>query len=525
MSTISKWSIGKQITATLALVIGVVTALVAQNWKELNKISGAAVQIVHHDLPEMSVVADLRYNTVLLRVTNLRHAMYDDLKRKDEIEERARKEEASIDSLLDKWLALLEHAEASERRKPQSARSAFDAYKAETRKLRDASHALKKEETQALLLSAGAIGDSLVNEITQALQTTTTELNDAGNEIVRQTKLGTTQALAVGFAGALLSLAVGVLMTRAISRKLRTVAEQLQTGADQTSAAAAQVASASQSLAEGASQQAASLEETSASLEEIASMSSKTAESAASTKDLALAARQAADAGTQEMSQMIEAMREIKASSDDIGRIIKTIDEIAFQTNILALNAAVEAARAGEAGMGFAVVADEVRNLAQRSAVAAKETAGKIESAIAKTAQGAEVTERVARNLSEIVTAIRKVDELVGGMAQAAGEQRQGLAQVNTAVSEMDKVTQATAASAEESASASEELNAQAETLRENLVELQMLAGASAQPSADAALRSNALQAPVPRNGAAAQIAATKRNARNGHGTITALEV
>ena len=154
------------------------------------------------------------------------------------------------------------------------------------------------------------------------------------------------------------------------------------------SAAAGQVSSASQSLAEGASEQAASLEETSSSLEEMSSMTKRNAENAQKANELAKQARAAADTGVGDMQAMNAAMDAIKASSDDIAKIIKTIDEIAFQTNILALNAAVEAARAGEAGMGFAVVADEVRNLAQRSAQAAKETAAKIEGAVSKTAQG-----------------------------------------------------------------------------------------------------------------------------------------
>jgi hypothetical protein len=172
------------------------------------------------------------------------------------------------------------------------------------------------------------------------------------------------------------------------------------------------------------------------------------------------------------MQAMTTAMSEIKTSSDEIAKIIKTIDEIAFQTNILALNAAVEAARAGEAGMGFAVVADEVRSLAQRAAQAAKETAVKIESAVTKTSQGVLISEKVVKSLQEIVTKARQVDELAGEVATASREQSQGIEQVNTAVSQMDKVTQSNAANAEESASASEELSAQAEAMKEAVREL-----------------------------------------------------
>jgi len=175
------------------------------------------------------------------------------------------------------------------------------------------------------------------------------------------------------------------------------------------------------------------------------------------------------------MREMSEAMGAIKTSSDNIAKIIKTIDEIAFQTNILALNAAVEAARAGEAGMGFAVVADEVRNLAQRSAKAAKETAEKIEDSIRKSEHGVEISARVGDSLQEILAKARQVDDLVAEIAIASKEQSQGITQVNTAVAQMDKVTQSNAANAEETASASEQLNAQAAGLKEAITELNAL--------------------------------------------------
>ena len=240
---------------------------------------------------------------------------------------------------------------------------------------------------------------------------------------------------------------------------------------------AGQVSSASQSLAEGAGEQAASLEETSSSLEEMSSMTKRNAENAQKANDLAKQARSAADKGVGDMQAMSAAMEAIKISSDDIAKIIKTIDEIAFQTNILALNAAVEAARAGEAGMGFAVVADEVRNLAQRSAQAAKETAAKIEGAITKTAQGVELSGKVAETLNEIVTKARQVDELAAEVAGASHEQTQGITQINTAVGQMDKVTQSNAANAEESAAAAQELNAQAAAMKECVAELLHLVG------------------------------------------------
>jgi methyl-accepting chemotaxis protein len=268
---------------------------------------------------------------------------------------------------------------------------------------------------------------------------------------------------------------------RVIVRPLTASIAEISQVSEQTTSSAGQMSAASQSVAEGASEQAASLEETSASLEEMASMTRRNAENAQSAKELANQTRSAADTGAADMQLMNAAVGDIKESSDNIAKIIKTIDEIAFQTNILALNAAVEAARAGEAGMGFAVVADEVRNLAQRSAQAAKETAEKIEDAIQKSDRGVQISDRVARSLQDIVDKARRVDELVAQIAAASGEQSTGIAQVNQAVTQMDKVTQSNAANAEESASAAEELSAQARTLQDTVGQIQALLGRQAQ--------------------------------------------
>jgi methyl-accepting chemotaxis protein len=257
----------------------------------------------------------------------------------------------------------------------------------------------------------------------------------------------------------------------------------LDEGADQVASAAAQVSSSSQSLAEGASEQAASLEETSASLEEVASMTKRNAEGAQQAKGLSGQTRAAADMGAADMEAMKVAMDEIKTSSNDISKIIKTIDEIAFQTNILALNAAVEAARAGEAGMGFAVVAEEVRSLAQRSAQSAKETAAKIEVAISKSEHGVRISGKVAVSLAEIVEKARQVDALVAEIARASLEQTQGIGQVNTAVGQMDQVTQSNAGTAEETAAAAEELSAQSCVMRDGVGQLLKLVGGSAKAS------------------------------------------
>jgi methyl-accepting chemotaxis protein len=282
-------------------------------------------------------------------------------------------------------------------------------------------------------------------------------------------------------AGLALGILVAILIAGGLNRVLWHFAASMSDNSTQVARAAEQVSSSSEALAEGAGEQAAALEETSAALDKMAGMTRRNAEHSQKANDLAKQARSAADKGVGDMQAMNAAMEAIKVSSDDIAKIIKTIDEIAFQTNILALNAAVEAARAGEAGLGFAVVADEVRNLAQRSAQAAKETAGKIEGAIGKTGQGVEISRKVSESLNEIVLKVRQVDELVAEVAGASNEQTQGIAQINGAVGQMDRVTQGNAASAEQSASAAAELNAQAEVMQESVTELLRLVGADSQ--------------------------------------------
>lgn len=290
--------------------------------------------------------------------------------------------------------------------------------------------------------------------------------------------------LLLGLLALSLTGAVVYLVTRSIVTPVNFMVKALRSSASQVSEGAGQISAAGQTLASGAAEQAASLEETTAALEEMAGMTQHNADSANAAKDLSTQTRLAAENGESDMRQMITAMDAIKISSDDIAKIIKTIDEIAFQTNILALNAAVEAARAGESGMGFAVVADEVRNLARRSAQAAKETAVKIEGAIAKSTQGVEISAKVQSGLQAIVDKARSVDELISQIATASQEQHQGITQINQAVAQIDKITQANAASAEESASAAESLNGQSDNLNQLVGELVRLSeGDSASPA------------------------------------------
>ncbi|OHB54987.1 MAG: hypothetical protein A2Y12_01000 [Planctomycetes bacterium GWF2_42_9] len=279
--------------------------------------------------------------------------------------------------------------------------------------------------------------------------------------------------------GVIVAISLGILLSLSIVRPITRIIAGLTEGAEQVASASGQVSSASQSLAEGATEQAAGLEETSSSLEEMSSMTKQNADNAQQANTLATETRKAANNGAEAMSRMSTAIRDIQKSSDETAKIIKVIDEIAFQTNLLALNAAVEAARAGEAGKGFAVVAEEVRNLAMRSAEAAKNTANMIEESVKNSKNGVDIATEVGKVLEEIVQSIGKTTDLVGEIAAASSEQAQGIDQVNTAVAQMDKVTQQNAANAEESASASEELSAQAEQMNQIVQELVDLVGGS----------------------------------------------
>ncbi|MFA5181558.1 MAG: methyl-accepting chemotaxis protein [Syntrophales bacterium] len=271
---------------------------------------------------------------------------------------------------------------------------------------------------------------------------------------------------------ALLAVVLSYLSAGAIVGPIQRATERLNASANEITAASGEVAQASQSLAEGASEQAAAIEETSSSLEEMSSMTKQNADNANQAKAHMVEARAIVGRVNEQIESMADAVREVTSKSEETGKIIKTIDEIAFQTNLLALNAAVEAARAGEAGAGFAVVAEEVRNLALRAAEAAKNTSVLIENTIQVVRRNSALTDATREGFRENVEIAIKIGTLVDEIAAATDEQAQGIGQINKAIHEMDKVVQQNAANAEESASASEEMSAQAVTMKEVVQEL-----------------------------------------------------
>ncbi|MGE3276428.1 MAG: methyl-accepting chemotaxis protein [Vicinamibacterales bacterium] len=387
------------------------------------------------------------------------------------VTEAGRKMLADITTAVDAWAASNDKVEAL-----VVAGRLQDAWK------------LAVDESNPLVNKVDELADGLIQQQTDFLA----ESIVTSDASYRATWIMSGVVLVVGLAIGLVVvwLVVGIVKT------LRGTAVELTQGAEQVASASGQVSTGAQSLSQGTTEQAASLEETSASMEEMASMTRQNAQNANHAAALVGESAQEFASCDTALREMVTSMSQISESSQKIARIIKTIDEIAFQTNILALNAAVEAARAGEAGMGFAVVADEVRNLAQRSAQAAKDTASLIDEAVTSAADGDTRLKALAGSIERIGSKSGEVKALVEEISTASAQQTQGIDQVAQAIQQMEKVTQTTAATAEESAAASEELSAQAQLTMTAAAGLARLVDGGAGPVAAAAVAKPAARRP-----------------------------
>lgn len=277
--------------------------------------------------------------------------------------------------------------------------------------------------------------------------------------------------------GVLVASGLGLYLGQSVTRQITRIALDLREGAGVVDSAAREVSSYGQSLADTTNREASSIQEASASLEVLAENTRQNAKSAKSAKGIANETRATVNDGKAQMNEMEAAMNAIRESSDGISNILKSIDEIAFQTNILALNAAVEAARAGEAGAGFAVVADEVRNLAQRSAKAARDTSTRIEDSIERSRTGVEISARVSQRLDVILSKASELDDLVAAIADSVSHSSDGVEQVNAAIRQIENAYQSNAAITEESAAAAQELSQQAHVLSSSIQELSEMVG------------------------------------------------
>ena len=474
-------SIAVRLFANPAVLLLFLSGMAGYAWTRFDDISHRLTIIAQDDLPILANLADAEARMLeqALALSKLDGPKADQwaatfTKLAHEVEEELSLVEKEIEHAIASSTDDVERAEfaqlATEARQIHQAHQAFDTAGEKfiaARKARQSTAAIAEEIEALELRMRTEFGRAIEYTKNQALheaEISRAEAHDAEQFIVF-----------VSLMAFVIGVTFTVTMSRALSRQLAGTAHQIDANAQQTAAASGQVACASQTLAEGASEQAASLEETSAALEELTSMVKRNADSAGQAQRLAGESRSAADRSAVEIAELQTAMSDIQESSMEIAKIVKSIDEIAFQTNILALNAAVEAARAGDAGMGFAVVADEVRNLAQRSAMSARETSEKIEAAITKSQRGVEIGARVSESFQQIATQAREVDRYVSEIAIASQEQAQGVQQINQAISQLDQVTQGNAASSEESASASTELNAQALSMREAVVSLMVL--------------------------------------------------
>lgn len=474
-----KMKLGTRIRLGFGCMLAISIVLIVASLFGMNAIR-LKLQEVSMNSQKIKLVNDIQKSMLIIRLNTRGDLIFSD----SATLELENNERISARSLLDESLKALIKLSLHEEEKAilQSLLDNIARVRPINNQITDFINARKNSEAAALLAEKA---DPMSREGTATMQKIAT-LAEERNAEVNQSALQSYYnfyrlLLILGIVCLLLSLFLAYLITRSITKPIQKIANSLAEGGQQVAAASNQLSASAQQLSQGSAEQASAIEETSSTLQEAASMFHQNTVNTQQASQLSEQAKESAEKGSAEMQAMMNAMEKIKKSSDEIAKIIKVIDDIAFQTNILALNAAIEAARAGEAGMGFAVVAEEVRNLAGRSAQAAKDTTAIIGTNIDLSIEGVSVAQRVGEALTDITDQAKKVSELMSELAAASQEQAQGIEQVNKAMTQIESVTQQNAASAEESASAAEELTAQADSVKKIVLELSQLVSGTAE--------------------------------------------
>ncbi len=474
-----KMKLGTRIRLGFGCMLAISIVLIAASLFGMNAIR-SKLQEVTVNAQKIQLVNDIQKSMLMIRLNTRGDLIFSD----SVTLELENNERASARSLLDESLKALVKLSLNEEEKAilQSLSDNVARVRPVNNQITDFINARKNSEAAVLLAEKA---DPMSREGTAMMQRIVT-LAEARNVEVNQSALQSYYSfygllLILGIVCLVLSIFLAYLIARSITKPIQKITNSLAEGGGQVAAASVQLSASAQQLSQGSAEQASAIEETSSTLQEAASMFQQNTVNTQQASQLSEQAKESADKGSAEMQAMMDAMEKIKKSSDEIAKIIKVIDDIAFQTNILALNAAIEAARAGEAGMGFAVVAEEVRNLAGRSAQAAKDTTAIIGTNIELSIEGVSVAQRVREALADITDQAKKVNELMNELAAASQEQAQGIEQVNKAMTQIESVTQQNAASAEESASAAEELTAQADSVKKIVAELSQLVSGTAE--------------------------------------------
>ena len=475
---ISKMTIGKKLTISFAAFLALTAGLGCFSLLSQASSDGRLDDIIHHVAKRADLAGDMRASVGDMWAGQRGLVLYSLAKAPDKVraaDDLFRGSARRLGGLLTEFRPLI--ASESGRQSIEAIQSDLTAWQQIYDELAQKCASQQLDDAVFVTMDKGLAHGQTMMDSTRKLLEVQRGFMAAGSEDAAAAASRSRWTTIVILGISLMVGAVGLFVVHHTSGALQLAAGELSQSAEQVSMAANQISSSSQALAQGASEQAASLEETSASSEEISAMTRKNADDSQMAAELMTETGQVVTEANRTLQQMEASMQEINTSSEKIGKIIKVIDEIAFQTNILALNAAVEAARAGEAGMGFAVVADEVRNLAQRSAQAAKDTAGMIEESITKSNQGRVSLEEVSKAIYAITDKSAKVSELVDNVKTGSGEQARGVNEIAKAITQVEKVTQTSAASAEEAASAGEELSSQAAALRSVVGRLEELVG------------------------------------------------